>query len=131
MDVFRGSCLCQKVIYEFEGPIIRLNFCHCVMCQKAHGAAFAPYMRVLKDNFRVVAGREFIASFASSEGISRTFCRNCGSNLQWIRESSEAMGIAAVTLDTDVDIDPSAQYWCDEAKTWHQPRRDVPQYGAE
>lgn len=131
MEVYKGSCLCQEVRYQIDGPIIRLNFCHCIMCQKAHGAAFAPYMRVLKDNFRVLEGQALIQSFASSEGITRTFCGNCGSNLQWIRESSDAMGVAAGTLDSDIDIQPSVQIWCDEAKTWHQLRDDVPQYATE
>lgn len=70
------------------------------MCQKNHGAAFAPYLRVEKKDFAIVRGEEFVASYQSSQGITRTFCHRCGSNLQWIRASSNALGIAAGTLDS-------------------------------
>jgi hypothetical protein len=123
-----GSCLCQEVAYEISGPIIRLNFCHCTMCQKNHGAAFAPYLRVAKKDFTIVRGEEFVASYQSSQGITRTFCHQCGSNLQWIRASSDALGIAAGTLDSDIDVQPAAQYWCEDSKRWHQLRQDVQQY---
>ena len=126
-----GSCLCQKVAYEIRGPIIRLNFCHCTMCQKNHGAAFAPYLRVAKEDFAIVHGEEFVASYQSSQEVARTFCHRCGSNLQWIRASSDAMGIAAGTLDSDIDLQPAAQYWCHDSKRWHQLRQDVPQYDSE
>ena len=131
MDSLLGSCLCQKVGYEISGPVIRLNFCHCTMCQKNHGAAFAPYLRVAKEDFTILRGEEFVASYQSSPDITRTFCRRCGSNLQWIRGSSDALGIAAGTLDSVVDVQPSAQYWCEDSKAWHQLRNDIPRHDSE
>ena len=131
MTSLSGSCLCQAVGYEICGPIIRLNFCHCSMCQKNHGAAFAPYLRVAKEDFIVIRGQEFITSYQSSHGITRTFCRRCGSNLQWIRASSDAEGVAAGTLDSAIDIQPAAQYWCDDSKSWHRVRADVRQFSSE
>ncbi|HIL98179.1 MAG TPA: GFA family protein [Pseudomonadales bacterium] len=126
-----GSCLCQNVCYEISGPIIRLNLCHCTMCQKSHGAAFAPYLRVAKEDFSIVRGQEFVASFQSNQEITRTFCHVCGSNLQWIRASSDALGVAAGTLDSVIDMQPSAQYWCVDSKQWHQLREDVRRYDTD
>ncbi len=131
MTRLHGTCLCQKVSYEITGPFIRLNFCHCTMCQKSHGAAFAPYLRVAKQDFAIVSGNEFVTSFQSTPDITRTFCHVCGSNLQWIRASSDALGVAAGTLDLVIDVQPSAQYWCEDAKSWHQLREDVRQYEEE
>lgn len=131
MATILGSCLCGKVGYRITGPIIRLNFCHCTMCQKNHGAAFAAYLRVAKSDFEIVRGEEFVTSYESSHGISRTFCHRCGSNLQWIRASSDALGVAAGTLDSDIDIQPSAQYWCENSKSWHHIRQDIRSYNSE
>ena len=44
--MLRGSCLCGTVRYEIRGPVGRVSHCHCAMCRKAHGAAFATYGRV-------------------------------------------------------------------------------------
>ncbi len=131
LDKLQGSCLCQKVCYEINGPIIALNLCHCTMCQKSHGSAFGPYLRVKKSDFNFSAGIENVKHYSNSSGIRRTFCSECGSSLQWIRESSVALGVAAGTLDTDIDMEPTAQYWCEDSKGWHQLRDDVPRFNQE
>jgi hypothetical protein len=128
MNTLEGSCLCGSIKYEIAGPIIRFNLCHCDMCQKNHGAAFAPYLRVAKEHFSFTKGNEFISDFRSSADVCRTFCRVCGSNLQWIRDHADGMGVAAGTLDSKMEITPTAQLFCEDSKSWHQLRDDVPSF---
>ena len=131
MVTLSGSCLCGAVRFGADGPVKRLNLCHCRMCQKAHGAAFAPYARVDKDKFYFTAGEEHVKTFVSSPDIVRTFCGTCGSNLQWIRESSDGLGIAAGCLDTRLDMQPAAQFYCQESQAWHRLRDDVDTFAQE
>ena len=42
----RGSCLCGGVAWEADGPFDLMSHCHCSICRKAHGAAFATYVAV-------------------------------------------------------------------------------------
>ena len=44
--MIRGSCLCGGIRYEIDGRLHDTQNCHCRMCQKAHGAAFATYAAV-------------------------------------------------------------------------------------
>jgi hypothetical protein len=37
----KGSCLCGAVTYEITGPFEYVGNCHCSICRKSHGAAFA------------------------------------------------------------------------------------------
>ncbi|HCA63195.1 MAG TPA: GFA family protein, partial [Pseudomonas sp.] len=46
MQTHTGSCLCGVVRYRIDAPIDALTHCHCKMCRKAHGAAFATYASV-------------------------------------------------------------------------------------
>jgi hypothetical protein len=39
--MIKGSCQCGKVHYEADGGISDLSRCHCSMCRKLHGAAYA------------------------------------------------------------------------------------------
>ncbi len=39
--VVRGGCLCGRVRYEVAGPLANADHCHCSMCRRQHGAAFA------------------------------------------------------------------------------------------
>lgn len=84
--MLRGSCLCGSVRYEIRGAVGRAVHCHCSMCRKAHGAAFATYGRVERSDFTLVSGAGDIASYSSSPGVTRTFCKRCGSNLQFISD---------------------------------------------
>lgn len=37
----RGSCLCGAVSYKITGSLGVTGHCHCSICRKSHGAAFA------------------------------------------------------------------------------------------
>src|SRR5437016_3555924 len=53
-----GSCLCGAVRYEVDSPATQVDNCHCPMCRKQHGAAFATYAGYPKGHVRVVAGED-------------------------------------------------------------------------
>ena len=40
----RGGCLCGKVRYQIKGRLFDASHCHCSMCRRQHGAAFATYV---------------------------------------------------------------------------------------
>ena len=39
--MIKGSCLCGTVQWRLDPPFGEMSHCHCSMCRKAHGAAFA------------------------------------------------------------------------------------------
>jgi len=41
--IYTGSCLCGSIKYTTNSEIMAVSHCHCSMCRKAHGAAFATY----------------------------------------------------------------------------------------
>ena len=114
----RGSCLCGAVEFRIRGDLGEIGHCHCLMCQKAHGAAFGTYVNVAPDDLVFVRGEEDVARYQSSSNVVRTFCRHCGSTLQFIRDGSSGMGIAAASFDTalgtpDYEIFTSRTHaWC-------------------
>lgn len=72
------------------------------MCQKQHGAAFATYASVPLDDLVYSSGLHLLAEYCSSGSIIRTFCKICGSNLEWrgSPDYSDWVSIAIATLDT-------------------------------
>jgi len=98
-----GSCLCRAIHFEIDGTLKRITHCHCSMCRKQHGAAFATYAPLRRSRLRIVAGEDALASYASSGLVRREFCKHCGSSLFW--SSSEWPEITSVALGT-LDDDP-------------------------
>ena len=38
-----GSCLCGAISWQFDSEFSQITHCHCRLCRKAHGSAFATY----------------------------------------------------------------------------------------
>ena len=124
-----GSCLCGGIRYEIRGPLGRVSHCHCAMCRKAHGAAFATYGRVERTDFVLVSGADEIASYQSSPGVSRTFCKRCGSTLQFISDKRPSIfSLALGTLDDNPNVEASLHIFVGSKAPWFQITDDLPQH---
>lgn len=124
-----GSCLCGAVKYEIDGPIESATHCHCSQCRKGHGAAFATYASVPWSNFRWVQGEDAVARYHSSPGITRTFCRNCGSTLQWYSDHTDPdlLGITLGTLDSSLGEIPQTHIYSESKADWYAIADGLPQ----
>jgi hypothetical protein len=130
-----GGCLCGRVQYRIDGgpaafgPVAN---CHCSMCRKAQGSAFATNADVAKAHFHLLQGADCITEYESSPGKYRCFCRHCGSPLYSRRDSrSEVVRVRFGTLDQDPGVRPSF-HWCAESKVpWFEIRDELPQLDAE
>jgi hypothetical protein len=127
--MIRGSCLCGSIRYEVRGPLGPASHCHCSMCRKAHGAAFGTYARVQKADFVLVSGAEDIASYQSSPEVTRTFCRRCGSTLQFIRATRpNTFALALGTQDDDPGVRPSMHIHIETKVPWLDINDGLPQH---
>lgn len=106
MQAYTGKCLCGVVRYRIDAPIDELTHCHCSMCRKAHGAAFASYASVPLEAFHLTSGKDQLGVYHSSEHVTRTFCIRCGSNLQFVDNHEHELGIAVGTLDSPLPAPP-------------------------
>ena len=77
--MYSGSCLCGDIGFVVDGPIEHVDQCHCSMCRKAHGAAFATYGGAAPEHFRMLRGESLARSYRSSPIGRRIFCPRCGS----------------------------------------------------
>lgn len=125
----KGSCLCGAVRYEIDAEIKQVTHCHCSMCRKAHGAAFGSYGTVPRSGFRFIQGEDAVASYHSSSSVTRTFCRHCGSTLQWYSDAAhpEWMSIALGTLDTSLQQPKQKHIFAGSKASWYQINDGLPQ----
>jgi hypothetical protein len=125
----QGGCLCGAIRYEVDGPLAGAGNCHCSMCRRFHGAAFATYANVDAARFRWLNGQELLAVYESSPGIGWAFCRLCGSSLG-LPEEGRLASIAIGTLDADPGVRPAYHMFVGSKAPWHQISDQLPQYEA-
>jgi hypothetical protein len=122
-----GSCLCGKVRYEVRGPPQLMYFCHCHMCQKATGTAFATNMLVRVEDFVIVEGRARLTPYPSSTGEIRHFCSSCGSPVyNEAKQRSETLSVRCGLLDGDPMIRPAHHIYASFKAPWFEINDGLP-----
>ena len=122
-----GSCLCGAVRYRIAGSFKLIGNCHCSMCRKSHGAAFATWGIVNPDQFMWTSGEEFVQRYESSPGAQKCFCKKCGSPL--VGMHSGTVGEVVVgTLDTDPGMRPREHIFVGSKAPWHEITDSLPRY---
>lgn len=102
-----GSCLCREVAFEVDAFDAMVH-CHCSMCRKAHGSAFATIARAPRTAFRWLRGEDRIRRYVSSANGLRSFCATCGSPLPPVDDAWDQVAVSAGLLDSDCGVRPTA-----------------------
>ena len=124
-----GSCLCGGVRYALSGAFTDATNCHCTMCRKMHGAAYATYGEVHRDAFAWTAGEDRVTSFVSSPGVERSFCTTCGSTLKFVFDlEPDRCYVTLGTIDGDPGIRPVSHIFVGSKAPWHEITDALPQY---
>jgi len=111
-----------------EGPYDAMRNCHCSMCRKAHGSAFATFISVKKSQFNWLSGQDNIVDYRSSPVFVRAFCKTCGSNLPMEKLSKTNNIVPAGCLNDDPGMRPTERIFVASKAPWHDIADDIPQF---
>lgn len=126
-----GSCLCKAIRYSIEGerPFKRITHCHCGMCRKQHGAAFATYGVAKRAAFALSDPHGALVEYRATPEVARSFCNRCGSSLFWSHEAhADFIDVALGTLDDDPGRPIDAHIYVSSKAGWHAISDALPQY---
>ena len=126
----KGQCLCGLIKYEVSEIEERMAHCHCSMCRKFHGAAFATLGEAKRHNFKWISGEKYLKSYFAPNGTIRKFCENCGSSLIFVpsNDAGELVEFSLGTLDSDIDLKPDAHIYAAFGAKWFEISDDLPKY---
>jgi hypothetical protein len=122
-----GSCLCGTVRWQVSAEFARMSHCHCSMCRKAHGAAFATFAAVDAEAFVYLAGEESLTVYASSSSFERPFCRHCGSAAPHPSLDGK-MSVPVGCLDGSPGMLPQQHIFTSAKAPWHTISDELPRY---
>lgn len=124
-----GQCLCAKVVFEVSGDLTDASLCHCSICRKATGSAFAAYVGVQCDEFKWLQGEALVKKFEVTEWLSKFFCSACGSTLvTHHRSDPDMLYLSLGSLKDDPPIDLEYHQFVGSKASWHQIHDSLPQY---
>jgi hypothetical protein len=123
-----GSCFCGTVHYEVEGPFNSMVTCHCSMCRKHHGSAFATYAVAPDTGFRWISGEDRLLQYQSSERVTRNSCDTCGSALPAKLLHHSIALLPAGPLEGDLGMRPQAHIFVGSKAPWYTITDTLPQH---
>jgi hypothetical protein len=128
----QGSCLCGGVRFEVTEPFAIVTQCHCTSCKKLSGGVGTVSGGVSTDAVRILEGNDLLRTYQPEEGVAKTFCSVCGSNLfggGWPTSPRTSVRLSA--LDSPFDGKPEQHIFVRSVAAWETlpddgaPRFDV------
>lgn len=126
--MIKGSCLCGKITFESTESNYRLANCHCSLCRKSHGAAFATLAVVPKDSFKVTSGDNYLAKYEATKDVQRCFCSSCGSRLFNQTNKWPLVSIVAGNIDSELTSPPKLHVFFESKANWCEITDDLPKF---
>lgn len=114
--VLAGGCLCGAVRYALDAAPLWCGVCHCVTCRRAAGADSVAWATSPAAGFRLRRGT--LATYASSPGVVRGFCRTCGTTLTY-RNDPASVDVTLASLDDPEAVPPTAEVWLAHRLSWN------------
>lgn len=125
----KGSCLCGDIRYEIDGDLGPAMFCHCSICRKSNGSAFALNAAVHSSDFKLLTGEHHLKRYASSEDANRYFCETCGSPIYSQRLSMpDVLRLRVGTLDDEIPVEKASHIFVASKAAWDEIHDDLPQF---
>jgi len=129
--MYLGKCLCGAVEIAIKGNISDIIHCHCSLCRKNSGTAFATNGFINSADFKIISGEDNLTTFSFKPGRNRHFCTRCGSPVYSSNDQdTKRFRIRLGILDSDIIEKPISHNFVSSKANWEDLDVDLPRYDA-
>ena len=117
----KARCHCGGVEIEVTFPSRFCAHCYCWSCRTAHASGVVTWIGFKREQVRFAKGAELIRDYASSQGVRRKFCTQCGTRLAFESEHGDwhdEMHLPLALFVTPVDRVPTVNSFPEERPVW-------------
>lgn len=127
--MYYGSCLCGAINVEISGGIDSIIHCHCSLCRKNSGTAYATNGFVNTSEFRLIDPQNKLATYQFKPGKERHFCSVCASPVfSSNADNPSQLRIRLGILDSDITERPQSHNFVSSKANWDDLDADLPRY---
>jgi len=127
--MYHGKCLCAEVTIKINGPISDIIHCHCSLCRKNSGTAYATNGFINRADFEIITGKSSLTTFTFKPGRNRHFCTKCGSPVFSSNDQDPSrLRIRLGILDSDITERPISHNFVTSKANWDNFDAPLPQY---
>jgi hypothetical protein len=127
--LYKGSCLCGAVQVQVSGGISDIIHCHCSLCRKNSGTAFATNGFVSSTDFDIHKGVDKLTTFSFKPGRNRYFCQTCGSPIYSANaQDPSRVRVRLGLFDSDIEERPISHNFVSSKASWEDLDAALPRY---
>jgi hypothetical protein len=131
IDMYVGQCLCGEVQVKINGAISDIIHCHCSLCRKNSGSAYATNGFINTADFEITKGADSLTAFSFKPGRNRHFCTKCGSPVYSANEQDPTrLRIRLGLLDSEISERPTSHNFVSSKANWEELDEALPRYDA-
>ena len=120
----KGHCLCGQIRFETSGEPRWVCYCHCASCRR-HTAS--PVSCFVNFNTKNVQFDSPCSTFASSEGVTRSFCSRCGTPIAYQTERrADEIDLYINAFDEPEAFTPRKHVFYAEHIPWFDVKDELP-----
>jgi hypothetical protein len=123
-SLMTGKCLCGQVSWSSRDEPTSVHHCHCRMCRRWSGGAFATLVWFKTEAVRWTGALP--KSYRSSPIAQRSHCETCGSPIHLAYNDGDEIAIAAGTVDHPEALRPTHHYGIESRLAWADIALDHP-----
>jgi hypothetical protein len=122
-----GACQCGTVRFQITGAFESFFLCHCARCRKDTGSAHAANLFSSTAEITWLSGYDSIKTYRIADTQhERSFCTVCGSALPRVQMNGALLVVPAGSLDSEIDIRPTAHICFASRAQWDSQLEEVP-----
>jgi hypothetical protein len=127
--MYQGSCLCGSLQFSLHNGVTDIIHCHCSLCQKASGSAYATNGFINAADFELTDRDGTLTFYQSGEGKRKYFCKNCGAPIYSSNaQSPQRYRLRLGALDSDITERPIAHNFVTSKANWEDLDVVLPRY---
>jgi len=127
--MYFGQCLCGTVVIKINGPIKDIIHCHCSLCRKSSGTAYATNGFVKSEDLCISQGADSLTTFSFKPGRNRHFCSKCGSPVYSSNEDDKSrIRLRLGILNSEINERPISHNFVTSKANWDNLDAKLPRY---
>ncbi len=129
--MYIGKCLCAAVSIKITGEISDIIHCHCSLCRKNSGTAYATNGFINAADFEITSGENCLTTFSTKPGRNRHFCTKCGSPVFSSNDQDPSrFRIRLGIITSDISERPISHNFVTSKANWEDLDAKLPRYDA-
>lgn len=126
--MIQGACLCHVIQLQIEDDFKYAFFCHCSLCRKRSGSAFASIGGIDSEKVMVTHGETLILKEGETPDGYRAICPKCFVPLFTVLMDQKRTHVNLGCLINEISCKPDHHIHVASKASWYEIKDSLPQY---